>query len=102
MGLENYTTLFTDPAVRRSFFNVGIFLIINVPLTVVISLILATLLNRVSRLKTFLRVSFYVPVVAASVRRLPPGSRTSTLTDAPETGTPPLVTFVVIMALTDP
>jgi multiple sugar transport system permease protein len=67
VGLENYTTLFTDPAVRQSFVNVGIFLIINVPLTVVISLILATLLNRVSRLKTFLRVSFYVPVVAASV-----------------------------------
>ena len=67
VGLENYTTLFTDPAVHRSFFNVGIFLIINVPLTVVISLVLATLLNRVSRLKTFLRVSFYVPVVAASV-----------------------------------
>ena len=24
VGLENYTTLFTDPAVRQSFFNVGI------------------------------------------------------------------------------
>ena len=48
VGLENYTDLFTDPAVRRSFVNVGIFLIINVPLTVVISLVLATLLNRVA------------------------------------------------------
>ena len=49
VGLENYLTLFTDPAVRRSFVNVGIFLIINVPLTVVLSLVLATLLNRVVR-----------------------------------------------------
>ena len=67
VGLENYLTVFTDPAVRRSFVNVGIFLIINVPLTVVISLVLATLLNRVTRLKTFLRVAFYVPYVTASV-----------------------------------
>ena len=69
VGLENYTTLFADPAVRQSFVNVGIFLIINVPLTVVISLILATLLNRVSRLKTFLRVSFYVPAGGGECRR---------------------------------
>ena len=67
VGLENFQTLFTDPAVRQSFVNVGIFLIINVPLTVVISLVLATLLNRVVRLKTFLRVAFYVPYVTASV-----------------------------------
>ena len=67
IGLANYTALLADPSVRRSFLNVGIFLIINVPLTVVISLVLATLLNRVTRLKTFLRVAFYVPYVSASV-----------------------------------
>ena len=47
VGIENYTDALTDPAVRQSFVNVGIFLIINVPLTVVLSLVLATLLNRV-------------------------------------------------------
>lgn len=67
VGLANYVTLFSDPAVRRSFVNVGIFLIINVPLTVVLSLVLATLLNKVVRLRTFLRVAFYVPYVTASV-----------------------------------
>ena len=67
VGLQNYADLLADPAVRRSFVNVGIFLIINVPLTVVLSLVLATLLNRVTRLKTFLRVAFYVPYVSASV-----------------------------------
>ena len=39
-----------------------------------------------------------LPVVAESVRSVPPGSRTSTLTDAPESGTPPIVTLVVITA----
>lgn len=67
VGLENYTTLFADPAVRRSFLNVGIFLLINVPLTVVGSLVLAALLNRAVHLRTFLRVSYYLPYIAASV-----------------------------------
>lgn len=67
VGVENYVTALTDPAVRRSFVNVGIFLVINVPLTVVLSLVLATLLNRVVRARTFLRVAFYLPYLTASV-----------------------------------
>ena len=67
IGFENYRQVLTDPAVWRSFGNVGIFLLINVPLTVVLSLVLATALNKVTRLRTFLRVSFYVPYVTASV-----------------------------------
>ncbi|MCU1422514.1 MAG: sugar transporter permease, partial [Microbacteriaceae bacterium] len=44
VGFDNYVTALTDPAVIRSFGNVGIFLIINVPLTVVLSMLLATAL----------------------------------------------------------
>ncbi len=67
VGLDNYIRVFNDPAVLQSFVNVGIFLVINVPLTVVLSLVLAALLNRVTRLASFLRVSYYVPYVTASV-----------------------------------
>jgi multiple sugar transport system permease protein len=67
VGVENFVQMFGDPAVRRSFVNVGVFLIINVPLTVGLSMVLASLLNRVVRFKTFLRVSYYVPYVTASV-----------------------------------
>ncbi len=67
VGLANYVTILSDPAVIRSFGNIGIFLIINVPLTVGLSLILANALNRVTRLRTFFRVSYYVPYVTASV-----------------------------------
>ena len=67
VGLDNYTTALTDPAVRQSFRNVGVFLIINVPLTVVLALVLAVALNRAVHARTFLRVSFYVPYVTASV-----------------------------------
>lgn len=67
VGFDNFATALSDPAVIRSFGNVGIFLLINVPLTVVLSLVLATALNKVVRFRGFLRVSYYVPYVTASV-----------------------------------
>lgn len=67
VGLDNYITILSDPQVQRSFLNIGIFLIINVPLTVGLSLVLANALNRVQKLRTFFRVSYYVPYVTASV-----------------------------------
>src|SRR6185437_14808085 len=67
VGFDNYVQVFTDPAILQSFANVGIFLIINVPLTVVLSLVLASGLNSVKRFRSFLRVSYYVPYVTASV-----------------------------------
>lgn len=67
VGLDNYRTALSDPAVRRSFLNVVEFLVINVPLTVVLSLVLATALNGAIRGRAFLRVAYYVPYVSASV-----------------------------------
>ena len=67
VGLANYTEVLGDPDVQRAFLNVAEFLVINVPLTVVLSLVLATALNSVTRFRTFLRVSYYVPYVTASV-----------------------------------
>lgn len=67
VGFENYAAVLSDPAVRRSFANVGIFLLINVPLTVVLSLLLAYGLNAAIRWRGFFRVSYYVPYVTASV-----------------------------------
>jgi multiple sugar transport system permease protein len=67
VGLQNFVDALTDPDVIRSFGNVGIFLIINVPLTVVFSLVLASGLNRAVRAKTFFRVAYYIPYLTASV-----------------------------------
>jgi multiple sugar transport system permease protein len=67
VGFANYATVLSDPDVRRSFLNVAIFLVINVPLTVVLSLLLATALNAAIRGRTFFRASYYVPYISASV-----------------------------------
>jgi multiple sugar transport system permease protein len=67
VGFANYAAVFSDPAVLRSFGNIAIFLVINVPLTVALSLGLASALNAAIPFRTFFRVSFYVPYVTASV-----------------------------------
>lgn len=67
VAFDNYIKALEDPQVRQSFVNIGVFLIINVPLTVVLSMVLATALNRVVRWAAVFRVAFYVPYVTASV-----------------------------------
>jgi multiple sugar transport system permease protein len=67
VGLANYEAVLDDPAVRQAFLNIAIFLVINVPLTVMLSLVLATALNAVIPFRAFFRTSFFVPYVTASV-----------------------------------
>ncbi len=67
VGLGNYREVLSDPAVRQAFGNILVFLVINVPLTVVLSLGLATALNAAIPFRTFFRLSYYVPYVTASV-----------------------------------
>jgi len=67
VGLENYRTVLDDPDVRESFGNVALFLVINVPLTVGLSLVLAAALNGAIRGRSFLRVAYFAPYVTASV-----------------------------------
>lgn len=66
-GFDNYVAVLQDPKVWQSFANVGVFLLINVPLTVVLSLLLAHGLNTIVHAGVFFRVSYYVPYVTASV-----------------------------------
>lgn len=67
VGFENYVTVLEDPAVRQAFLNLLIFLLINVPLTVVLGLLLSSGLDAVVHWKGFFRVSYYIPYVTASV-----------------------------------
>ena len=67
VGFDNYAAVLQDPKVWQSFGNVAIFLLINVPLTVVLSLLLAYGLNTIVHAGVFFRVSYFVPYVTASV-----------------------------------
>jgi multiple sugar transport system permease protein len=67
VGLQNFQTVLSDPDVRAAFLHVGIFIVINVPLTVAISLGLAVALNAALPFRGFLRAAYYIPYVTASV-----------------------------------
>jgi multiple sugar transport system permease protein len=67
VGLKNYTQILGDPVFQRSILNVVEFILINVPLTVVLSLVLATALNAKLPFRAFFRSAYYVPYVTASV-----------------------------------
>jgi multiple sugar transport system permease protein len=67
VGLSNYRAVLSDPRVLGSFANIVVFLIINVPLTVILSMVLASALNSLTRWTAAFRVAFYVPYVTASV-----------------------------------
>ena len=67
VGMQNYTDALADPAFHRAMLNVVIFLIINVPLTVVVGLLLATALNAAIPFRAFFRGSYFIPYVTASV-----------------------------------
>ena len=67
VGLENFSTVLSDPDVRAAFLHVGIFIVINVPLTVIIALGLAVGLNAAIPFRGFLRAAYYIPYVTASV-----------------------------------
>ena len=67
VGLENYAKLISDPVFRKVTFNTLIYLLLGVPLTMASALAVAVALNRVTRLRGFFRVGYYLPVVTSIV-----------------------------------
>jgi multiple sugar transport system permease protein len=67
VGLKNFSTVLSDPDVRAAFLHVAIFIVINVPLTVIIALGLAVGLNAAIPFRGLLRAAYYIPYVTASV-----------------------------------
>ncbi|MDR6199408.1 multiple sugar transport system permease protein [Microbacterium sp. SORGH_AS428] len=67
VGLDNFAQVLADPQVHQAFLNLLVFLVINVPLTVVLGLLLSSGLNAVVHWKGFFRVAYYIPYVTASV-----------------------------------
>ncbi len=68
IGIENYSKLFSDETFHKAAFNTAYFVVIGVPLTMGLALAVAVLLDSgISRLRTFFRVGYYLPVVTSIV-----------------------------------
>ncbi|MGM0123125.1 multiple sugar transport system permease [Enterococcus sp. AZ194] len=65
VGLENYKKMFADKEVWQSLVNTFIYAIISVPVIVVLSLLVAVLMNQKIRGLSVYRTIYFLPVVAA-------------------------------------
>jgi len=63
IGLENYRTLFADAQVWRATFNTLSYTLIVVPFTVIISMLLAVLMNTEIAGRSVYRTVFFIPMV---------------------------------------
>jgi multiple sugar transport system permease protein len=66
-GLNNFTDLATDDSFLKALSNTFRFSFIYVPLVIVLSLIVAMLLNRKIRGVSFFRVVYFLPVISSAV-----------------------------------
>jgi multiple sugar transport system permease protein len=68
IGFENYVNLMHDPLFWRALLNTLYALVVAMPLTVVLSLSFAALINReATHFKNFFKVSFYLPSITNTV-----------------------------------
>ena len=66
-GFENYTALFGDPSFREVIANTVVYVLSTVPVSVVLALVLALLLNRKFRALGVYRLAFFYPTVLPMV-----------------------------------
>ena len=67
IGIENYVGMFNDPLIARSLWNTIFFTIFNVPGTIIIGLVLASMLNQVGKWAGFFNTTFYLPNITPAV-----------------------------------
>ena len=66
-GFDNYVTMFSDPKLLKSLGNTFFYAALHVPLSMVIALGLASLLERAGRTANIFRTTFYLPSITPAV-----------------------------------
>jgi len=67
VGLANYQQLARDSRAWTALFNTAYFTVLFIPLSTMLALLLASLLNRVGRASGFFRTAFYLPNITPAV-----------------------------------
>ena len=67
VGLANYQEMLTDPRVGLSLGNSFFYALLHVPLTIIVAMSLALLLNRIGKAAGFFRTAFYLPSITPAV-----------------------------------
>ncbi len=66
-GLDNYQKIFTDSVATKTLLNTFYYPFVSVPLGIIISLLLASLLNQKIRGLSIFRTFYYLPVISSTV-----------------------------------
>lgn len=68
VGLGNYTKAFRDPLFKKSLWNTVYYTLMTIPATVVLSLVVALMINsRLVKWKSLFRILYFIPVVTSMV-----------------------------------
>lgn len=68
VGMANFKAIFRDPTLLISYTNVFIFMIFSIPITIVLALIFAVLLNKPTiKGRGFFRTVYYLPAITSIV-----------------------------------
>ncbi|HCX6200020.1 TPA: sugar ABC transporter permease [Listeria monocytogenes] len=67
VGFDNFIKAFTSPAVQAAFFVTYKFLIVFVPMALIISMIVAVLVNGLPKFKGLYLVAFFLPYLSSGV-----------------------------------
>ena len=66
-GIDNFLTIFSDPKFYLALKNTSVYVLWVVPCSLVISLIIAVLLNQIPWIKGFFRTVYFLPFVTSTV-----------------------------------
>lgn len=66
-GFGNFATVFTDPVFPKTILNTLELVVIEVPLTILIALLIATFLNSIKALKGLYQTIFFLPYVTNTI-----------------------------------
>ncbi len=67
IGLDNYTRIFSDKITGVAFKNTILYVAITVPAQMILAMLVAVLINSLTKGKTFFRAVYYIPVITSWV-----------------------------------
>ena len=67
IGFANYKEVLTDPNFKTAFVNSIVYTMVTVPSQMILGLLIAMLINNISKLSIGFRVTYYLPVITSWV-----------------------------------
>jgi len=67
VGLGNYIKVLNDPTAKIAIVNTLVYVVVTVPFQIALGLLIAVLINGITKYSVFFRISYYLPVITSWV-----------------------------------